>query len=236
MIDKEVQASVDQQLWMFGRPLFRDRFEAGRRLAEALGDGRDAVVVGLARGGVPVAAEIARALRAPLDVVAVRKVGHPRQPEYALGAVTPGDGVYVRGSDGLTEQQVARAVATAKEAAVALDRRLHARRPAASLQGRTVLLVDDGLATGATMIAAARWARTSGAGRVVVAVPVAAAESAELVRQEVDDFVSLHEPAYLGAVGVWYETFAQVDDDEVLRLLDELAAAERPTAPGPVTA
>jgi putative phosphoribosyl transferase len=126
---------------------------------------------------------------------AVRKIGHPWQPEYALGAVTPGDGVYVRASNGLTEQQVARAVATATEAAVALDRRLHVRRPAASLQGRTVLLVDDGLATGATMIAAARWARAAGAGRVVAVVPVAAAESAELVRGEVDDFVALYELA-----------------------------------------
>lgn len=229
---------VDQQLWMVGRPLFRDRFEAGRRLAEALRHecGGDAVVVGLARGGVQVAAEIARALRARLDVVAVRKIGHPWQPEYALGAVTPGDGVYVRASNGLTEQQVARAVATAKDAAVALDRRLHVRRPAASLQGRTVLLVDDGLATGATMIAAARWARAAGAGRVVAVVPVAAAESAELVREEVDEFVSLYELAYFGAVGVWYETFSQVDDEEVLRLVDELAAAERPVASGPVAA
>jgi len=238
LIDEEVQVGVDQPLWMFGRPLFRDRFEAGRRLAEALRRerGQDAVVVGLARGGVQVAAEIARALRAPLDVVAVRKIGHPWQPEYALGAVTPGDGVYVRASNGLTEQQVARAVATATEAAVALDRRLHVRRPAASLQGRTVLLVDDGLATGATMIAAARWARAAGAGRVVAVVPVAAAESAELVREEVDDFVSLSELAYFGAVGVWYETFSQVDDEEVLRLLDELAAAERPAASGSVAA
>jgi predicted phosphoribosyltransferase len=211
------------QAWLFADPLFRDRFDAGRQLAASLEreHGADTVVVGLARGGVQVAAEVAAALGAPLDVVAVRKVRHPLQPEYGLGAVTPGDGVYVRGPDGLTEEQVARVVATAREEAVALDRRLHARRPAASLEGKTVVLVDDGLATGATMIAAARWARAGGAARVVAAVPVAAAQSAAVIRREVDDLVSLHLPVDFYAVGVWYVRFDQVGDDEVLRLLDE---------------
>jgi putative phosphoribosyl transferase len=222
----------DLPVWMLGRPLFRDRFEAGRRLAEALRDERGpaTIVVGLARGGVQVAAEVARALGAPLDVVAVRKVGHPWQPEYALGAVTPGAGLYVRASNGLTRHQLAEAVAKAQEAARDLDRRLHTRRAAMSLRGRTVVLADDGLATGATMIAAARWARSSGASHVVAVVPVAAAETAETVRREVDDFVSLYELRYFGAVGIWYEMFSQVGDEEVLRLLDELAAAPNTAA------
>jgi putative phosphoribosyl transferase len=175
-------------------PLFADRRDAGRALARELEHERDRepVVVGLARGGVVVAAEVARVLEAPLDVVAVRKVGHPWQPEYGIGAVTPGDGVYVRGPDGLTEEQLAAAVEQAKAKAALLDRRLHAEEGPLALEGKTVLVVDDGLATGATMIAALRWAKGAGAARVVAAVPVAAAESLD-----------------------------QVDDVEVVRLLRE---------------
>ncbi|MGZ8716457.1 MAG: phosphoribosyltransferase [Gaiellaceae bacterium] len=215
------------------RPLFLDRIDAGRRLGEALLDerGPDSVVVGLARGGVQVAAEVARALEAPLDVVAVRKVRHPGQPEYALGAVTPGDGVYVRGPNGLTDDQVAQAVAIAKDQALELDRRLHARRASMSLERKTAILVDDGLATGASMIAAARWAKAAGAGRVVAAVPVAAAESVRQLRREVDDVVTLHAPLRFFAVAVWYGSFPQLDDDDVLRLLDD-AGRRQEAAPG----
>jgi len=220
---------------LLARPLFLDRADAGRRLGEALLEepGPDRVVVGLARGGVQVAAEVARALEAPLDAVAVRKVRHPWQPEYALGAVTPGDGVYVRGPNGLTDEQVAQAVATAKDEALELDRRLHARHASMSLERRTAILVDDGLATGATMIAAARWAKAAGAGRVVAAVPVAAEESARLLRQEADDVVVLHTPHHFFAVAAWYLSFPQIDDDDVLQLLDDAerrqkAASGRP--------
>ena len=209
---------------------YRDRFDAGRKLAAALRDApRPDVVVGLARGGVQVAAEVARALGAELDVVAVRKVGHPWQPEYGIGAVVPGGVAYVRGSDGLTEEQVARAVARARTDAEELDRRLHALHPPADLRSKDVLLVDDGLATGSTMIAAARWARAAGARRVSAAVPVAAAETAAVVRGEVDELTCPSEPAVFGAVGFWYEEFAQVDDAEVLRLLDEARHAGRVT-------
>jgi putative phosphoribosyl transferase len=133
-------------------PLFRDRFDAGRLLASALADEHwiDAVVIGLARGGVQVAAEVARLLDLPLDAVAVRKVRHPWQPEYAIGAVTPADGVYLRGRNGLSDTQVAAAVATAQGQAEELDRRLHAHRLPLELAGRQALIVDDGLATGAT--------------------------------------------------------------------------------------
>lgn len=209
-------------------PLFLDRSDAGRQLGAALQDerGRDTVVVGLARGGVQVAAEVARALEAPLDVVAVRKVRHPWQPEYALGAVTPGGGIYVRGSNGLSEEEVAHAVATATEQAEELDGRLHARRPGTGLEGKTVILVDDGLATGATMIAAARWARAARAGRVVAAVPVAAPESARLLRREVDDVAALHLPLSFFAVAACYLRFPQIDDAAVLQLLEDAARPE----------
>jgi putative phosphoribosyl transferase len=204
-------------------PLFADRRDAGRELARALvGEhGRELVVVGLARGGVEVAAEVARSLEAPLDVVAVRKIGHPLQPEYGIGAVTPGDGVYVRGPNGLSEEELAQVVEQTKEKARLLDRRLHADHPTLDLAGRTALIVDDGLATGATMIAALRWARARGAARVVAAVPVAASASLELICAEADEVVCLHARGQFFAVGAWYRSFGQVDDEVVTRLLAE---------------
>lgn len=202
-------------------PLFEDRRDAGRLLARHLTSerGPDTVVVGLARGGVVTAAEVAAALRAPLDVVAVRKVGHPWQPEYAIGAVTPGEGVYLRGPDGLTAEQVQAAVAEAKARANELDRLLHRYTPAAELDGKTCVLVDDGLATGATMIAAVRWARARGATRVVAAAPVAASASLPPLAAEADALVCPYRLTPFHAVGLYYRRFEQVQDGEVRRLL-----------------
>ncbi len=213
---------------MSARLPFRDRREAGRLLAAALERERagDGVVVGLARGGVAVAAEVAAALDLPLDALAVRKVGHPLQPEYALGAVTPGGGVYVRSADGLTPQQIEAVVAAALARADELDRRLHAHSPALDVAGRACLLVDDGLATGATMEAAIRWARAHGARRVVVAVPVGAPETVERLRGDADSVVCPEQPAGFGAVGLWYREFAAVEDGEVIALLDRAARRE----------
>jgi putative phosphoribosyl transferase len=206
---------------------YLDRASAGRVLAEALPSdlGADVLVIGLARGGVETAAAVARALGAPLDALAVRKVGHPLQPEYGIGAVAPGgDGVYVRSTDGLRPDELAAAVARATQAARELDARLHAAHPALDPVGRTVVLVDDGLATGSTMTAAVRWARGRGAARVLVAVPVAASQSAERLRAEADVVCPL-ETDDLGAVGLWYEHFGQVREDAVLDLLDELRSS-----------
>ena len=196
--------------------VFHDRRDAGRRLADALAaiDLGDAVVV---------AAEVARRLGLPLDALAVRKIGYPRQPEYGIGAVTPGEGgVHVRTREDLDDDELERAVEAARSRAEALDAVLHEARPPADRQGRTVVLVDDGLATGATMVAAARWARAGGAARVVIAVPVAAAQSATLLRGEADDLVCLHVERHFGAVGLWYDVFTQTGDDDVVALLDEL--------------
>lgn len=211
---------------MMRSPRFPDRFEAGRQLAVDLESERgDAtVVVGLARGGVQVASEVARALNAPLDAVAVRKVGHPLQPEYAVGAVAPGGIAYVRAHDGLTDAELAAAVTAARQAADELDQRLHRQQPPVPVAGKTALLVDDGLATGATMIAAARWARAAGARRIVAAVPVGASQTVAFLRNEVDEVVCSRESEAFGAVGFWYARFDQVGDDEVVRLLAEAAS------------
>jgi putative phosphoribosyl transferase len=214
-------------------PIFADRRDAGRALAAALEAerGPELVVVGLARGGVETASEVARLLDAPLDVVAVRKIGHPWQPEYGIGAVTPGDGVYVRASDGLTEKQLATIVEETKAKAALLDRKLHGDHPPLDLRGKTVLVVDDGLATGATMIAALRWARAAGAGRVVAGVPVAPAESLRLIRHEADEVVCPHALERFLAVGSHFASFTQVDDEAVARLLDENRRARDLRAP-----
>lgn len=211
---------------MRARP-FLDRVEAGRDLAASLRTvaAPDAIVVGLARGGVIVAAEVARGLALPLDVLAVRKVGHPLQPEYAVGAVTPGGGVCVEDSHGLTPDELALAVENAARRANALDERLHAGTPALPLTGRPCLLVDDGLATGASMCAAVEWARARGASRVTVAVPVGAVESVRSLQTRADEVVCLEQPAQFAAVGYWYVDFGQVPDAAVIAAL---AAARRP--------
>jgi putative phosphoribosyl transferase len=202
-------------------PLFRDRQAAGRVLASALEHlrGTNTVVVGLAGGGVVVAAAAAAKLGLPLDAVAARRVGHLFQPEYGIGAVAPGDVVYLRGHNGLTAGQVRMAVRGARARAEQLDRRLHADAPALPLAGMTCILVDDGLATGATMVAATRWARARGAARVVAAIPVAARSSLPLLEAEADEVVCLHPLDPFLAVGAWYASFDQVADEEVRRLL-----------------
>jgi len=207
--------------WSRPAARFADRRDAGRRLAarlaaEAITEG---VVVGLARGGVEVGAEVARRLQMPLDALAVRKIGHPLQPEYAIGAVTPDGGVHLRPGTDLNPSEVAAAASAALAEAAALDRRLHAGRPAIDLAGRTCVLVDDGLATGATMAAAVSWARGRGAGRVIVGVPVGAPATVDALGQRADGVVCLEAPDALGSVGEWYDDFGQVSDDRVVELL-----------------
>ena len=217
--------------------LFEDRLDAAARLAARLREpaAADTVVVALSHGGAVVAAEVARELHAPLDVVVVRKIRHPGAPERVLGAVAPGYAVYVRTDFGLTARQVAVATADARKELDHVDARLHGARHPIDVSGHEVLLIDDGITTGARMVTAARWARTQRARRVVAAVPIAAHEAAELVRSEVELFVCLHELASLGAVSIWYDEFEPVHDDDVLRLLADAdselvmaAAAEEP--------
>lgn len=200
---------------------FADRAAAGRELARHLAaEGRNwTAVVGLACGGVVVAAELAEQLQIPLDALAVRKIRHPLHSEYAIGALTARGPAFLRARNGLTDTQVAVATTTARRAAVALERRLHGDQPEIDLRNQAVLVVDDGLATGATMIAAARFVRAAGAAAVAGAAPVASVEGAAAVGAEVDALVCLRvEPMLLG-VGSWYESFAQVGEEQVLELL-----------------
>jgi len=206
---------------------FRDRIEAGRRLAEKLAgyaNRPDVLVLALPRGGVPVAAEVARALNAPLDVFLVRKLGLPGQEEFAMGAVATG-GVRVLNEPlihafGISDAVVERVVAREEQELARRERLYRGDRPPADVRGRTVILVDDGLATGATMLAAIKALRQQQPARIVVAVPTAAPETCDALRAEVDDVVCAVTPEPFYSVGLWYEDFSQTTDDEVRALLE----------------
>jgi putative phosphoribosyl transferase len=214
---------------------FSNRIEAGRQLAEKLdkyAGRKDVIVLGLPRGGVPVGYEVAKRLRAPLDVFTVRKLGVPGFEELAAGAIASG-GVRVLNEDVMRAiphaDEVIEAV-TAKETAE-LERReqiYRQGRPPPELRDRIVILVDDGLATGATMRAAVNAARQSGAAKIVVAVPVGPPDTCHEVEQLADETICLSTPPFFQAVGQYYEDFSQTSDEDVRELLTS-AAQERPT-------
>jgi predicted phosphoribosyltransferase len=208
-----------------GRFGFRDRHDAGRRLVALLERSRreHPVVVGIPRGGMPVAAEVAHALGAPLDVAVVRKIGAPQNPEYAIGALAEG-GVHVLSEQAvhalrLTEDERAALVARIECELEQRLRRYRGDRAPIELTGRTVILVDDGLATGRSALAAVRSLRRRGAARVILAVPVAARQSAQSLGDEADEVVCVKIPADFWAVGHWYEDFSPTTDAEVAALL-----------------
>ena len=211
---------------------YRNRAEAGRLLAERLAAlaERDPVVLAVPRGGVPVGVEVARRLGLALDVVVVRKLGLPGQPELAMGAVGEG-GVRVMNDEvvslsGVTDTAIAEVERLERAEVESRARRLRGTRKPVPLAGRVVVLVDDGIATGSTMVAACRVVRAAGASRVVVAVPVAPADSVQWLRSEADEVVTLQVPEHFGSVGSWYRDFAQVSDADTVRMLE---AAEEPT-------
>jgi putative phosphoribosyl transferase len=200
---------------------FHDRHHAGRRLAALLGDLREArpLVVGIPRGGAPVAAEVASALGAPLDVAVVRKIGAPQNPELAIGALAEG-GVHVLGTRivralGLSGAELQTLIARADRELRENTRRYRGERAPVELTARTVIVVDDGLATGSSALAAVRSLRKRGAERVVLAVPVAAPQSLVALRGEADEVVCVEAPEDLWAVGHWYEDFRPTTDQEV---------------------
>lgn len=202
--------------------VFTDRQDAGRRLAAVLERYRgaaDVVVLGVPRGGVVVAAEVARLLALPLDIVVTRKIGAPGNPEYAVGAVDADGHVFAGVLLGVPEGYLERAATFEREE---IARRLHAYRdgrPARELAGKTALVVDDGIATGLTLRAAIRYLKRQGTARVVIAAPVAAPDSAARLRDEADEVVVLEEPRGFSAVGQFYARFDQTSDAEVRTLL-----------------
>jgi len=218
---------------------FRDREEAGRLLAERLREyvHEAPVLLALPRGGVAVGYEIARALDVPLEVMMVRKLGVPWHPELGMGALAEGGAVYLN-RDVLTSADVgAEELRTViAEETRELERRVQRYRGGRQLPpltGRTVILVDDGLATGGTARAAVRALRGFGARRIILAVPVAASQTAQQLREEVDVLVCADEPSNLWAIGAWYEDFHQMSDEEVLILLDQAhrSAGVSPASP-----
>ena len=216
---------------MIRRRLFEGRREAGSRLAERLLPfaGEHALVLGLARGGVPVAAQLARRLRGELDVLVVRKLGAPDSPELAIGAVTAAGARFLNDDIirelGVAPEYVERVSVDESAAARRVEARLRGAQPPPNAEGRTVILVDDGLATGATMRAAARSMRHQAPRLLVVAVPVGSAQGCTEVAADADQTVCLYTPDPFWAVGLYYEHFEPVPDHEVRALLNRAASA-----------
>lgn len=210
---------------------FQDRTDAGRQLAAAVAERVDAdgvTVLGLPRGGVPVAAAVAEELGAPLDVLLVRKVGHPHHREFAIGAVAEG-GVEVRSDDTaarMARAEVDQAVELAQSELADRASRYRGVRTAAPVDGRTVVVVDDGVATGSTARVALTALRERSPRRLVLAVPVASPRGIETLQDVVDEVVCLHAPRGFRAVGQFYRDFSATTDDEVRRLLDRFGATD----------
>lgn len=202
--------------------MFRDRHDAGRQLAEELarstGD-LTTVILGIPRGGVVVAAEVADRLSLPLDIVIASKIGAPGNPEYAVGAVDP-DGVVIPNPyAGFSESELAHLGREAKEKIARRSEMYRAGGEGVSLEGRTAIVVDDGIATGLTAEAAVSYVRRQGAHSVVLAVPVIAADAADRLAEKVDDLVAVERPRVFYAVGQFYRHFDQTSDDEVIEIL-----------------
>lgn len=218
---------------------FRDRVDAGRVLARALERYRgrpELLVLALPRGGVPVAFEVARELGAPLDVFVVRKLGMPGHEEYAIGAIASG-GVRIINEEavstfGVTDAEIDAVTTEERRELERRERRYRDGRPLPKIAGKTVILVDDGLATGSTMRAAVQALRQEEPARLVVAVPTAAPETCREIGALVDDMVCAMTPEPFYAVGLWYEDFGQTTDEEVHDLLALAAGAEHGVARG----
>jgi len=219
---------------------YRDRSEAGRILAGKLAgfaNTPDLLVLALPRGGVPVAFEVARALKAPLDVFLVRKLGVPGHEELAMGAIASG-GVRLLNQEVVNHLRISadvieRVTATERDELRRRDRAYHGNRPAINVRGRTVILIDDGLATGSTMRSAIVALRKQEPRRIVVAVPIASPATCEEFQSEVDDVICARTPDPFYAVGLWYEDFSQTTDEEVRDLLARAAQEQSPAGQVP---
>lgn len=207
--------------------IFRDRKDGGEQLAQELLKYRnlpEVVVLGLPRGGVVTAFEVAKALHLPLDIICPRKIGAPFNPELAIGAITEtGEGVFhydLISRLGVSERYIQQEVEKEKKQAQRRLTLFRKNRPKINLEGKTVILVDDGLATGATMQAAIKSAKAEGAAKVVVAIPVAPPDTYDKIQEMVDEIIALSTPSFFQAVGQFYEDFSQTEDEEVVELLN----------------
>lgn len=210
--------------------IFADRIDGGERLAKGLAHlaGSDCVVLAIPRGGVIVGEVIARELGAPLDVVVPRKIGAPGNPELAIGALAPGIRVLdprMVGALGVTDRYLEREIAEQEAEIERRQRAYRGGRPPQPVEGRVAIVVDDGVATGSTAVAALRWARARAAERVVLAVPVAPPQSLERLRAEADEVVVLETPQPFLAVGEWYRDFDQTTDEQVVSALARSAGS-----------
>lgn len=217
--------------------VFRDRFDAGARLAVELEPfaQEHPVIIALPLGGVPVAFEVVRALQAPLDILAVRKLGAPGDPELGVGAVAE-DGTGVldaqsAGMQGMTETALEETLAVESRELRRRVERYRGGRPSIPVEGRTVVIIDDGLATGLTDLAAVRALRQRGARQIIVAVPVGSSEAVSMLAAEADGIVCLEVPPRLFGVGMWYRDFTPVSDEQVEALLDHARRDGTKTAP-----
>lgn len=215
------------------RGLFRDRYEAGRQLAGALTEYAahpNLLVLALPRGGVPVGFEIARSLNAPLDLMLVRKLGVPGHEELAMGAIASG-GIRIVSEDvvatfGISDRVIATVAANEEQELNRRERIYRDQQPPPVMRGRIIVLVDDGLATGSTMRAAAVALRSQDPARLIAAVPVAPIESCTELRREVDEVCCLSTPSPFLSVGTWYQDFSQITDEEVRSLLEARASSQ----------
>jgi putative phosphoribosyl transferase len=204
-----------------------DRADAGRKLAESLKQykGQGVLVLGIPRGGVPVAAEVAKALEAELDVIVARKLGAPGQPELAIGAVTSNGGRFLNEEViegiGVTDQYLEKVTAEQMDEARRREDRFRAGRPPEVIMGRVVIVVDDGLATGATMRASVRSVRKHQPARLIVAVPVGSQEACAALSREADEVICTYRPEVFWAVGLYYENFEPTMDAEVTEILQQ---------------
>ena len=207
--------------------MFRDRIDAGEQLAEMVASENVTadVVLAIPRGGLPVGRAVADALDVPLDIIVSKKIGAPGNSELAVGAAASSGSIWLNddliSQLGLDPEQVRRDGESVAEAAREKAERYRGNAPTPDLNGKTVLLVDDGVATGATMISCIRLAREAGAERIVVAVPVGPPDTIDTLEAEADQVLCLQRPEYFGAVGRFYESFQQVSDEEAMALLDE---------------
>ncbi len=206
--------------------IFKDRHHAGTLLAPLLTEfkgEKNAVVLGLARGGIVTAAAVAKELQLPLDVLCPRKLGAPFNPELAIGAISDQGEPFLNDNLimqlGVSDKYIEDTIAKEKVTAQKRLQKYRQNRPRISLDGKTVILIDDGLATGATMHAAIKGVRATGAARVIVAVPVAPPDTVEEMRSEVDEILCLAAPSFFAAVGQFYDDFSQTEDDEVVAFL-----------------